>query len=81
MARWTSSGCWRSAPVERLHLAAQLIELVEQGEHQRHGLLLDREVVAEVADQADPRQVEVREHRLRAGPAFRLEPSRPRSTA
>ena len=60
---------------QRAELAAQRVDLVEQREHERHGLLLDREVVAQVADQAEPRDVELGEQRLAAAPARRPHPA------
>jgi len=54
---------------------AQLVDLVEQREHQRHGVLLDRQIVAQVADQAEPRDVEVGEGGLGAPAALGRHPA------
>src|SRR6266851_4349208 len=46
---------------EAAHLAAQAVELIEQPEHQRHRLVVDREFAADLEDQLDPRDVNLME--------------------
>src|SRR4051812_42387578 len=48
-------------PGQRLELAAQAVDLVEQRQHQRHRLLVDRAVAADLEDQPHARDVDLLE--------------------
>ena len=66
------------------HLPAQAVDLVEQPQQQRHRLVVDRELAADLEDQLDPRDVDLVKLpalALAVRPAARAGPSGSRSSA
>ena len=58
---------------EVVQASAQIVDLVEQRQHDRQRLLVDLQLVAQFADQPDPGDVDVLE-RILPGLAVRLDP-------
>src|SRR6185437_15558935 len=58
---------------ERAQATAQRVDLVEQVQHDRHGLVIDGEFDAQLADEPYPRDVDFMEE-ITAGPAFGTHP-------